>query len=191
MMLSRDSASPLELVYGLIFAVAVGIGLIFVIRHRPHGQRRAIAAARVGSRQDRTQSQWSNVPARTFADVGGMDDRKRRIAAVVNNRLHPERFKQHGVTQNGILLYGPRGTGKTFLAEATAGEFRINYWYVQPTALDGSRIGNSEANIRETFSARPMQFRPVSVLPRRVRFHRHPAPATGPGTTTPAAAPGL
>src|ERR1019366_6923078 len=37
MMLSRDTASPLELVYGLIFAgVAIG-GLIFVIRRKPHG----------------------------------------------------------------------------------------------------------------------------------------------------------
>ena len=85
---------------------------------------------------DRTsQPRWSNVPARTFADVGGMDDQKSRISAVVQNRLYPERFKQHGVIQNGILLYGPRGTGKTFLAEATAGEFKINYWYAKPTSL--------------------------------------------------------
>ena len=133
-MLSRDSASPLELVYGLVFAlVAVG-GLIFVIRHRPHGHGIQATAGRSGSR-DNAQPRWSNIPARTFADVGGLDDQKRRISAVVQNRLYPERFKQHGVVQNGILLYGPRGTGKTFLAEATAGEFKINYWYAKPTSL--------------------------------------------------------
>ena len=89
-----------------------------------------------------------------------MEKEKRRISAVVNNRLHPERFKQHGVEQNGILRYGPRGTGKTFLAEAVAGEFRMNYWYVRPTALMESLIGSSEANIRSTF-AQAYAHRPV------------------------------
>ena len=51
-MLSRDSASPLELVYGLVFAlVAVG-GLIFVIRHRPHGHGIQAAAGRSGIRDN-------------------------------------------------------------------------------------------------------------------------------------------
>ena len=136
-------------------------GLIFVIRHQPHGHSVQAAAGGVGSLQN-TQSQWSNVPVRTFADVGGMEKEKRRIAVVVNNRLHPERFKQHGVEQNGILLYGPRGTGKTFLAETVAGEFRMNYWYVRPTSLMECRIGSSEANIRsqfaEAYAHRPVLF---------------------------------
>jgi ATP-dependent 26S proteasome regulatory subunit len=121
-----------------------------VIRHRPNG--RPAQAAEGPNRQASAQPKWSNVPARTFADVGGMEQEKRRIAAVVNNRLHPEWYKQHGVEQNGILLYGPRGTGKTFLAEAVAGEFQMNYWYVRPTALMERWIGGSEANIRSTFA---------------------------------------
>src|ERR1035438_2430518 len=101
MVLSRDSASPLELVYGLIFALVAIVGLVFMLRHRPYG---SAAAGASGNRQN-SQARWSNVPARTFADVGGMDDQKRRISAIVQNRLHPEKFKQHGVIQNGVLLY--------------------------------------------------------------------------------------
>jgi transitional endoplasmic reticulum ATPase len=80
-----------------------------------------------------------------------MQEEKRRIALVVNNRLHPEKSAKHGVVQNGILLYGPRGTGKTYIAKATAGEFRINHYYVRPTSLMQCWIGSSEANIRSTF----------------------------------------
>ena len=75
MMLSRDSASPLELVYGLIFAVVAIGGLIFVIRHRPYVRAIQAATGGTGNRQNK-QARWSNVPARTFADVGGMDDQK-------------------------------------------------------------------------------------------------------------------
>ncbi|MBZ5726941.1 MAG: AAA family ATPase [Acidobacteriia bacterium] len=159
LLLARDRASPLEVGSGLILAVAAGIGLVAVIRHRPRAGGVPIGTAKAGVRQTGSV-RWSNVPVHTFADVGGMDAEKRRIRAVVNNRLHPERFERHGVTQNGILLYGPRGTGKTFLAEATAGEFRINYYHVQPTALVGGQIGSSEANIRAAFQ-RAHQFRPV------------------------------
>lgn len=159
MVLSRDSASPLELVYGLVFAAAAIGGLIFVIRHRP--QSAGIQAGGQTSRdRQATPPRWSNIPSRTFADVGGMEAEKRRISAVVLNRLHPERFKQAGVVQNGILLYGPRGTGKTFLAEATGGEFKINYWYAKPTGLYERCVGSTEANIRDAF-ARAYAHRPV------------------------------
>jgi transitional endoplasmic reticulum ATPase len=158
MVTSRDGAQPLESAYGLIFALAAIAGLILVIRHRP---KTPPAQAALGSnRKANVQPCWSNIPTRTFTDVGGMEPEKRRIAAVVDNRLYPERYRQHGVEQNGILLYGPRGTGKTFLAEAVAGEFRMNYWYVRPTALMQSLIGSSEASIRSAF-AQAYAHRPV------------------------------
>jgi len=62
-------------------------------------------------------------PARTFADVGGLEEAKRQIRELVQSNLDSKRFGNYGVFRNGILLHGPRGTGKTFLAEAVAGEF--------------------------------------------------------------------
>jgi ATP-dependent Zn protease len=156
---ARDSAPSLEFVFGIVFVTAAVGGLLFIVRHRPGGQVSNAAAGRTSNRGG-AQPRWSNIPQRTFADVGGLEEQKRRIAAVVRNRLYPERFRQHGVVQNGILLYGPKGTGKTFLAEATAGEFRLNYWYAKPTSLIESRVGNSEANIRDAF-ARAHAHRPV------------------------------
>ena len=51
-------------------------------------------------------------PNITFADVGGMEEAKQQIREIVENRLHPDRFGKYGVVRNGILLFGPRGSGK-------------------------------------------------------------------------------
>ena len=98
-----------------------------------------------------------------FRTSAACTNEKRRIAAVVNNRLHPEKFAKHGVVQNGILLYGPRGTGKSFIAQATAGEFRINFWHISPNTLIESWVGGSEANIREAFD-RAHRNRPILIF---------------------------
>jgi transitional endoplasmic reticulum ATPase len=143
-------------VYG--FRTAYVIGLFVVLLHRPRGRVRATVGQNSAASQERER--WSNIPSKTFRDLGGMHEEKRRIARIVENRLHPERSAKHGVIQNGILLYGPRGTGKTAIAEATAGEFRINYWLISPNTLVEPWVGNSEANIRSTFQ-RALENRPI------------------------------
>ena len=65
----------------------------------------------------------SKAPTHTFADVGGLEEAKKQIRELAQGNLHAKKFDQYGVLRNGILLHGPRGTGKTFLAEAVAGEF--------------------------------------------------------------------
>src|ERR1017187_8996385 len=91
-------------------------------------------------------------PTVSFADVGGCDDAKKQITEIVQNRLNPGWLKQYGVVRNGILLHGPRGSGKTFLAEATAGEFGLNYFYVSPSQLTSMWVGGTENNLRGVFS---------------------------------------
>ena len=92
-------------------------------------------------------------PSVTFADVGGMEEAKAEIQRVVENRLKPGRFRKYGVERNGILLYGPRGSGKTFLAEATAGEFGLNFVSLSSPSLLNMWVGNTEANIRSAFGS--------------------------------------
>src|ERR1017187_2988255 len=91
-------------------------------------------------------------PTLRFADVGGLEESKSQIRQLIETRLKPGKFSEYGVIRNGILLHGPRGSGKTFLAEATAGEFGLNYFYVSPSQLTSMWVGGTENNLRGVFS---------------------------------------
>ena len=60
----------------------------------------------------------------TFADLGGLDEVKRLLDAVIeHSHVHDEIYEQVGLAPpRGILLAGPSGTGKTAMARALSGE---------------------------------------------------------------------
>ena len=93
-----------------------------------------------------------NVPPERFVDVGGMEEAKEQIREVVMGQLKPGKYARYGVVRNGILLHGPRGTGKTFLARATAGEFGLNFEYIAAPNLLSRWIGASGENIQAVFA---------------------------------------
>jgi transitional endoplasmic reticulum ATPase len=63
----------------------------------------------------------------------------------------PEKYSKYGVVRNGILLYGPPGSGKTFLAEATAGEFGLPFRRILAGDLISMWMGDTEKRIRAEF----------------------------------------
>jgi len=144
---------PLEKSYPLL-AKAVAVGLFVVLclvipallSMRP---RQEIAAGGGGWASGADQLRK---PTLTFADVGGLEEAKKQIRELVQANLNGKKFGQHGVFRNGILLHGPRGTGKTFLAEATAGEFGLKYLYVSAASLVGRYVGTTEGNIEAAFA---------------------------------------
>ena len=96
---------------------------------------------------------WPRVHRLCFRDVAGLEHEKEQIRQLVQSCLHSAKYRRYGVVRNGILLYGPRGSGKTYLAEATAGEFGLNYCYLSPTQLITTWVGETESKIRNTFAA--------------------------------------
>jgi transitional endoplasmic reticulum ATPase len=88
----------------------------------------------------------------TFADVGGMDAIKQEVRDTVGLMLeHPDDAERYGIEWNGILLHGPPGVGKTFFAEAIAGEYRLNFIHVSTGDLVSSLQGGAAQNIDKAF----------------------------------------
>jgi len=92
-------------------------------------------------------------PKITFKDIGGMDKVKEEIQLkIIHPLAHPELYKAYGKTiGGGILMYGPPGCGKTYLARATAGEIKAGFIAVGINDVLDMWIGNSERNLHELF----------------------------------------
>lgn len=92
-------------------------------------------------------------PTLTFADVGGMEAVKEEIRMKIILPLQqPDLFKAYGKkVGGGILLYGPPGCGKTYLARATAGEVKAGFLAVGISDILDLWVGQSEKNLHAIF----------------------------------------
>lgn len=92
-------------------------------------------------------------PKEKFSDVGGMNRIKEEISIKIIQPLkNPDLFKAFGKkTGGGILLYGPPGCGKTFIAKATAGEIDAKFISIGLHDILDMWIGNSEKNLHAIF----------------------------------------
>ena len=91
----------------------------------------------------------------TLADVGGMADVKKRLevsflAPLRNPKLRTLFGKS---LRGGLLLYGPPGCGKTFLARAVAGEMGAAFISLSITDVLNMWIGSSERNLHDLFES--------------------------------------
>ena len=89
----------------------------------------------------------------TLRDVGGMDNVKQRLeAAFLAPMRNPELRALYGKSlRGGLLIYGPPGCGKTFIARAVAGELGAAFIAVSLADVLDMYLGNSERNVRELF----------------------------------------
>jgi len=95
----------------------------------------------------------SEKPTITLADVAGMEEVKRRLnLAFLAPLKNPAIVNLYGKSlRGGLLLYGPPGCGKTYIARATAGELKAKFIPVGLSDVMDMWLGQSERNLHEIF----------------------------------------
>ena len=88
-------------------------------------------------------------------DVSGMADVKRQIElSLLGPIRNPELMKAYKVSaRGGLLLYGPPGCGKTYIAKAISGELGANFYQVGIADVLHHWFGESERSIRSVFDS--------------------------------------
>lgn len=89
----------------------------------------------------------------TLADVAGMADVKQRLeVSLLGPIRNPELMKAFKVNaRGGLLMYGPPGCGKTYLARAVAGELGANFYPVGIADVLQHWLGASEQALNRIF----------------------------------------
>ena len=90
-----------------------------------------------------------------LADVGGMVEVKKRLEMAFLAPMRNEKLRTlFGKSlRGGLLLYGPPGCGKTFLARAVAGEMGARFISISIVDVLNMWIGQSERNLHDIFLA--------------------------------------
>jgi SpoVK/Ycf46/Vps4 family AAA+-type ATPase len=103
---------------------------------------------------DAAAAAFEAAPERTFEAVGGMCDLKAELEEGVLAPLEsPDRYEEYGIgTVNGVLLHGPPGCGKTYLARALAGELGRAFAAVTPADLASKWVGEAADNVADVFA---------------------------------------
>lgn len=97
----------------------------------------------------------SKLAKTSLEDVAGLANVKEEI---LSRLIYPIKFKdlskKYGVRPSGgVLLFGPPGTGKTYLARAVANEAGAAFINVNPSRLYNQWFGQFEKNISKVFEA--------------------------------------
>ena len=88
----------------------------------------------------------------TFEKVAGLIEEKEELAQVVDFLKDPKKYLEMGARiPRGILLVGPPGTGKTYLARAVAGEAGVPFFSISGSDFVEMFVGVGASRVRDLF----------------------------------------
>ncbi|MGC9261357.1 MAG: AAA family ATPase [Phycisphaerae bacterium] len=102
-----------------------------------------------------TQWELQDRPTERLADVSGLEAVKSELREkVIEPFGHPELFERFKLKPGGgVLMYGPPGNGKTFIARAVAGELDAAFFPVNAAQIKDKYVGETEKNLQKLFDA--------------------------------------
>ncbi|MDD3243232.1 MAG: ATP-dependent zinc metalloprotease FtsH [Eubacteriales bacterium] len=143
---TQDSIWSL-LIPNLIIIAIIGVMWFVFMRQMQGGNNKAMNFGR--SRARMADDSDKKV---TFADVAGAEEEKEELAEIVDFLRKPAKFRELGARiPKGVLLVGPPGTGKTWLARAVAGEAGVPFFTISGSDFVELYVGVGASRVRDLF----------------------------------------
>ena len=144
----RPSADALNAILGALPYLAIVAVIILLLRQmQGAGKRGPFSFGRSPAREV-----TEDVPSVTFKDVAGAEEAKQELSEIVEFLREPEKFQRlGGRIPRGVLMVGPPGTGKTYLARAVAGEAKVPFYNMSGSDFVEMFVGVGASRVRDLF----------------------------------------
>lgn len=140
----------------LLFATAAVASGIFLDRHIENvtAHSKLIISNMLLKNLDAHHASYEvKEPTTDLTAFGGYSHIQENVADLVRYLQDPKEFTRNGVkTPKGIILSGPPGVGKTYIAEAIAGQAGVPIITVSASEILGVYVGVAEENLRNLFA---------------------------------------
>ncbi|MBR5519872.1 MAG: AAA family ATPase, partial [Clostridia bacterium] len=132
--------------YLLLFGIVLVLWF-FMMRQAGGGRGGAMSFGKA-----KTRVQTDNKKKITFADVAGAEEEKAELSEIVDFLKDPRKYTDIGArVPKGVLLVGPPGTGKTYLAKAVAGEAGVPFLSISGSDFVEMYVGVGASRVRDLF----------------------------------------
>ena len=124
------------------------VGLwLFILRQMQGGPKGAFSFGK-----SRAKLVSEDRPTITFKDVAGVEEAKQELQEIIDFLRDPRKFQRlGGRIPKGVLLVGPPGTGKTYMAKAVAGEAGVPFFSMSGSDFVEMFVGVGASRVRDLF----------------------------------------
>ncbi len=120
---------------------------LFFVRQMQGGQKGILSFGKSTARQ--VPEDKSKI---TFEEVAGAEEAKQELQEIVEFLQDPGKYQRlGGKIPKGVLMVGPPGTGKTYMAKAVAGEADVPFFSMSGSDFVEMFVGVGASRVRDLF----------------------------------------